>query len=247
MAEPGMVAKGIAALFQKNSPLAIKFRVDPALWSWLVHFALRCNHRDMVAAARGIQPLLESSLELYRELIEREHLECEWQKKGLLFAYRSKASMDAYAATDHLLAESFHCPARRYDGDALEQFEPALKPGLAGAWYYEDDAHLRPDRLLRSWRDVLARSGVAIYENCAFRSFRRQNGRAVAALTDQEGVVADAFVIATGAWTPLLNTELGCQGADPARQGLQPDHAEALDLPLYPDHLPRDPRGGDAV
>ena len=108
-----MVAKGIAALFQKNSPLAIKFRVDPALWSWLVHFALRCNHRDMMAAARGIQPLLESSLELYRELIEREHLECEWQKKGLLFAYRSKELMDAYAATDHLLAESFHCPARR--------------------------------------------------------------------------------------------------------------------------------------
>jgi D-amino-acid dehydrogenase len=49
MAEPGMVAKGLAALLQKNSPLAIKFRMDPALWSWLVHFALRCNHRDIGA------------------------------------------------------------------------------------------------------------------------------------------------------------------------------------------------------
>ena len=74
LAEPGMVGKGLAALFQKNSPLAIKFRMDPALWSWLVHFALRCNHRDMMEAGRGIQPLLESSLDLYRELIEREGL-----------------------------------------------------------------------------------------------------------------------------------------------------------------------------
>ena len=90
MAEPGMVAKGLVALFQKNSPLAIRFRMDPALWSWLLHFACRCNHRDMMEAARGIQPLLESSLELYRELIEREGLECEWQQKGLLFVYLSK-------------------------------------------------------------------------------------------------------------------------------------------------------------
>ena len=30
LAEPGMVIQGLAALFQKNSPLAIKFRMDPA-------------------------------------------------------------------------------------------------------------------------------------------------------------------------------------------------------------------------
>ncbi len=86
--------------------------MDPALWSWLLHFALRCNHRDMMDAGRAIQPLLESSLDLYRELIEREGLECEWQQKGMLFAYRSKDQMNAYAATDRLLGDSFHCPAQ---------------------------------------------------------------------------------------------------------------------------------------
>ncbi len=225
MAEPGMVAKGLAALFQKNSPLAIKFRMDPALWSWLIHFALRCNHRDMMEAGRGIQPLLESSLDLYRELIEREGLQCEWQKKGLLFAYRSQDPMDAYALTDRLMAESFHCPAQRYDGDALLELEPALKPGLAGGWYYHDDAHLRPDRLMRSWREVLAAGGVTIHENCGFRGFRRQHGRAVAALTEQDGLTADAFVVAAGAWTPTLNLELG------ARVPIQPGKGYSLTMP----------------
>src|SRR3954471_3512532 len=69
LAEPGMVGQALASLVQKNSPFSIKFRMDPALWSWLCHFALRCNHRDMIDAARGIQPLLESSLRLYHELI----------------------------------------------------------------------------------------------------------------------------------------------------------------------------------
>ena len=36
----------------------------------------------MIEAGRGIQPLLESSLELYRELIEREGLDCEWETQG---------------------------------------------------------------------------------------------------------------------------------------------------------------------
>ena len=225
LAEPGMLGKGLAALFQKNSPLAIKFRMDPALWSWLLHFALRCNHRDMMDAGRAIQPLLESSLDLYRELIEREGLECEWQQKGMLFAYRSMDQMNAYAATDRLLGDSFHCQAQRYDGDALLDLEPALKPGLAGGWYYHDDAHLRPDLLMRSWREVLTVGGVTIHENRGFRGFRRDNRHAAAALTEQEEFAADAFVVATGAWTPMLNLELG------AKVPIQPGKGYSLTMP----------------
>jgi D-amino-acid dehydrogenase len=213
LAEPGMVAQGIASLFKKNSPFAVRFRMDPSLWSWLIHFAMRCNERAMVEAARGIQPLLESSLELYQQLVDSEPLDCEWQRKGLLFAYRSMAALDAFAPTNRLLAESFHCPAKRYGGDDIRNLEPALKPGLAGGWYYEDDAHLRPDRLLRSWRSVLDRLGVTVRENAGFRGFRRDGNRATAAELerDADALSADAFVMATGAWTPLLNNQIGCK------------------------------------
>ena len=79
---PGWSARRSGACFQRNSPFAIKPRLDPALWSWLLHFARRCNERDMIEAGRGIQPLLLSSLELYRELIERESLDCEFEERG---------------------------------------------------------------------------------------------------------------------------------------------------------------------
>jgi D-amino-acid dehydrogenase len=129
LAEPGMVAKGLKSLFQRNSPFAIKPRFDPALWSWLLHFAVRCNNRDMIEAGHGIQPLLLSSLSLYQDLIERESLDCEFETRGLLFAYRSQAAMESYAATNKLMDESFQCVAQRYDGDALAELEPALQPG----------------------------------------------------------------------------------------------------------------------
>ena len=233
LAEPGMVGQGLRALFQKNSPLAIRPRMDLALWSWLIHFALRCNHKDMMAAARGIQPLLESSLALYQELIDAEGLDCQWQRKGLLFVYRDKRQMDAYAPTDRLLAESFHCPARRFDGAAVLELEPALKPGLAGGYLYQDDAHLRPDRLLQALRQVLEASGVVVREHCGLRGFRRQTGRAVAADTTQENLVADAFVVATGAWTPMLADQLGC------KVPIQPGKGYSLTMPrpsICPEH-----------
>jgi D-amino-acid dehydrogenase len=225
LTEPGMVTQGLAALFQKNSPLAIKFRMDPALWSWLFHFAMRCNHRDMMAAARGIQPLLESSRALYQELVDSEGLDCEWQQAGLLFVYRMRDQMKAYAAIDRLLTESFHCPAKQLGGDEVAEFEPALKPGLAGGFFYHDDAHLRPDRLMLSLRKALEGSGVVVREHCGLRGFRRQAGRAVAADTTQEGMTADAFVVATGAWTPLLNDQLGC------KVPIQPGKGYSLTMP----------------
>jgi D-amino-acid dehydrogenase len=225
LAEPGMVGEALRALLRRNAPFAIRPRFDPALWAWLVRFARRCNDRDMIESARGIQPLLDSSRSLYAEVVAREALDCEWEQRGLLFAYRSPATLDAYAATDRLLRESFHRPARRLSGDEVVGLEPALKEGLAGGWYYEDDAHLRPDRLLRSWRRVLEAGGVEVREHCGFESFRGGSGRAAAVVVERGEIDAEAFVVATGAWTPLLNRSLGC------RVPIQPGKGYSLTMP----------------
>jgi D-amino-acid dehydrogenase len=225
LAEPGMVGKAIKSLFQQNSPFKVRARFDPALWSWMLHFAARCNERDMIAAGRGIQPLLLSSLSLFHELIEGESLDCEFETRGMLFAYRSQDEMEAFAATNKLMTETFHCPAERLDREAIVEREPALRPGLAGGWWYADDAHLRPDRLMRAWRSHLETRGVTIRENAGLQRFRAADGRAVAAVTAEGDLAADLFVVATGAWTPLLNEQLGC------RLPIQPGKGYSVTMP----------------
>ncbi|MDE2506590.1 MAG: FAD-dependent oxidoreductase [Planctomycetota bacterium] len=225
LAEPGAIATALRALTRRNSPFMIRPRLDPRLWSWLLQFAMRCNERDMMESGRGIQPLLESSASLYRELVESENLACEWERRGLLFVYAERVLMDAYAATDALLRDEFHCGARRCDGEELLELEPALKPGLAGGWYYEDDAHLRPDKLMRSLRGVLEAGGVEIREHCDFQGFAASDGKATAARTDQGEFEADDFVVATGALTPRWSGELGC------RIPIQPGKGYSLTMP----------------
>jgi len=119
--------------------------------------------------------------------------------------------MNHYADTDRLLRENFGLAATRYDRQALTNLEPALKSGLAGAWHYLTDGHLRPDKLLSSWRNLLIGQGVAIHEHCEFQGFIRRENRADAIRTSTGEMTADAFVVAAGAWTPRLKLQLGCR------------------------------------
>jgi len=204
LAEPGALRDAMGALLKPGGAFRIRPRLDPNLWRWLWKFARRCTHQRMLESGRAIQPLLRSSLELYQGLVREQGLECEWRKQGLLFVYRERAGLDAYDASAELLAEEFDEHPEKLVGDELLAREPALKPGLAGAWYFEQDAHLRPDRLLASWRRLLEARGVRFVEGSGLEALD-----AGVAVAGGQRLEADRFVVATGAWTPQLAAILG--------------------------------------
>jgi D-amino-acid dehydrogenase len=225
LAVPGAVRGALRAILSRNSPFAIKPRLDLALWGWLWKFARRCNVRDMMHSARAIRALLTSSRRLYDDWLHDEQIECEWQARGLLFVFRSPEMMEHYAETDRLLREEFATPAKRFDGEAVNRLEPALKPGMAGGWLYESDAHLRPDKLMSALRDVLTKRGVEIREFCEVLDVVRDGKRAAAVETKLGHVAGDAFVVAAGAWTPLLGKALGM------RVPIQPGKGYSITMP----------------
>jgi D-amino-acid dehydrogenase len=211
LAVPGAVRAALKALVSRNAPFSIKPRLDPALWGWLIRFARRCNVADMMQAGRALQALLNSSRALYDTLMKEEPFDCEWEARGMLVVFLHREAMEHHADTDRLLRESFDMGAERYDGDQLVELEPALKPGLAGGWLYRSDAHLRPDKLMSSWQRVLEARGVTVRERCEATGLVREDGRARAVGIGQGEIGADAVVVATGAWTPMLGEQLGCR------------------------------------
>ncbi len=249
LAAPGAVWSTLKTLFHRNSPLKVRPRTVLANLGWFLGFAKKCNQRDMLAIGHSIQALLTSSRTLFEQLIQNEKLECEWEAKGLLFVFRSQGAFEHYSHTDDLLRDQFDMGAKRLDADALMNLEPSLKPGNAGGYHYEGDAHLRPDRLMSELRRVLVSLGVEIRENCEVTGFVKENGKAKAVSTKRptrkqgtdaplacasgSGLDANAFVVATGAWTPLLNRELGC------RVPIQPGKGYSLTMPrpaICPSH-----------
>jgi D-amino-acid dehydrogenase len=239
LAEPGALREAFKSLFHRYSPFRVRPRFDLRLWSWFWQFARRCNHHDMVESGHAIQPLLQSSMQLYEELMQTGGIDCEWEKRGLLFVYRTEPAFNCFTGTNDLLTRVFNEPAERLGGEEVREFEPALKTGLAGGWYYEHDAHLRPDKLMQSWRESLERRGVIIREQCEVQGFEQSDAggerkRATAAITTAGPIQADVFVVATGSWTPFLEKHLGC------RVPIQPGKGYSITMPR-PKVCPRVP------
>ncbi len=225
LASPGAIWSTLKTLFQKNSPLKVRPGVVLRNMGWFLGFARKCNKRDMMVAGRGIQALLQSSRKLFDEFIHKEAIDCEWEEKGLLFVFKSAKQFDHYTHTDELLRTHFGMAAKRFDSAALAALEPALKPGMAGGYLYQSDAHLKPDRLMTELKRVLQVHGVEIQEKCEVLGLEKSNTGVNAVRTPMGEVAGDQFVVATGAWTPLLNEELGC------RVPIQPGKGYSVTMP----------------
>jgi len=204
LAEPGALSKTFKAMLKPNSPMRIRPGVNMSLWKWLLKFSLRCNPTDCIESGHAIHPLLTSAMKLYEELVDSFNLKCEWTRQGLMFVYEKQSAFDSYTATDELLRRDFNEPAKRLTRAELLDFEPSLRDHVVGAWYFEHDAHLRPDRLLASWQDSLLKRGVAFIEHQALTGFAERDGKVERVLLSTQTIEADDVVIATGAWTPQL-------------------------------------------
>lgn len=235
LCRPGQILNGLKGMFSTQRALRIKPRLSPSFWGWMLKFASRCNECDMLEAGAARHALLKSSAQLYREVIAQEKMNVEWKDEGLLFVFRDQKEFDHYRVIDKWLVDNFGVSANCIEGgDALAALEPALKPGLAGAWHYKIDSHLRPSSLMSELKRTLVNHGVRFMENCEMKSFVMNGERASAIRTSGQDIVADEFVVCTGSWTPFLNSELGCKIPIQPGKGYSITMARPRLCPKYP-------------
>ena len=67
LAAPGMVALGLRCLGDRQSPFALRPRLDGDLWRWCWRFLRAANARHAARAAPLLRDLHLASRELYRE------------------------------------------------------------------------------------------------------------------------------------------------------------------------------------
>lgn len=231
---PGAIGMAIKSLFNPDAPFRVKPRVSPSLWKWLLQFARRCTHRQMLAAGVHLQSILQSSMSEYRQLVSDGVVDGEWKEQGLLFVLQTPKGMQAFARTDALLTEHFGLPARRLEGDDLSTFEPALREGLAGAFWYEDDTNVRPDKLSESWVSGLRSRGVQFIEQCRLEDITRTANQITGLVTSQGNMQAEHYVFALGAWSPLFEARLGCRIPIEPGKGYSVTMARPQTCPVHP-------------
>lgn len=207
---PGALWEGLKSLFQPAAPFRVKPQLRGALYRWMFEFGRRCTHRRMLEAGKVLQTILDASRHEYLALLDDPAIDCEWREKGLMFVFGSDKALQEFAETDALLTENFELSARYVPGTDLQDLEPALRDGLAGAFLYENDALLRPDLLNSAWSGRLREQGVTFVEQCRLQGVEKNDGEISAIVTSQGRMTADRYVFATGAWSSKFAADLEC-------------------------------------
>ena len=233
LAMPGVIGTALAWLFKPDAPLRIKPRLDPALLRWLLGFAARCNWGDFERATRAKAPLLRRSRELIEELVRRERLDCEFEARGTLNVFRDAANFDKACALNERLAQ-FGVRADMLDGAATLAREPALKPGVIGAWFNPGDAQLRPDRYVAELARVVSAKGGRIVEDTRVAGAEREGSRIARVATSRGAFSPREVVLALGAWSPRFAGALGLRLPIQPGKGYSITYTRPLACPRMP-------------
>ena len=232
LAAPGMVAKALRWMLTPDAPLYVRPRLDPLLWQWLLHYALRCNQRDWRSSAQAKSALLNDSRARLAEWVQAYRLECEFVESGEDYVFRDPRGF-VHGQQELGLLRELGIGVEIIEGAAYEAQEPAVKPGVAGAIRFAGDAVLRPDRYVAELARAVRERGGVIVEECALHSV--QCGRdGIDAQTSQGRLRARAAVLALGAWSPRLADAVGVPAL---RRVLQPGKGYSITYsrpPLVP-------------
>lgn len=234
LTRPAQLGEAFSSLFRPRAAFRIRPQLRPELLRWLFEFGRRCTRRRMLAAAAVLHALLEATMREYHALLSDPRLGCEWQREGLLYVFESERALGHFADTDSLQSHEFGLSGRYIPGDELVSFEPALREGLAGGYYFDICGHVRPDRLNASWAAMLADEGVRFVEHCRLDRIERAGASIEALATTQGRMQADHYVFATGAWSRRWQQDLECAIPVEPGKGYSVTLARPDAMPAYP-------------
>ena len=137
--------------------------------------------------------------ELCSELRERSGVDPEYEASGALHV----AESDPRAQRLQAKARLFEAESLEWLGpEALRGAEPLLGPGLHGALWSPNEAHVRSPLLTRAFARAAAELGARVETGVTVTGLRRAGERVTGVETASGSRSAGTVVLCMGAWTP---------------------------------------------
>ncbi len=235
---PSTLRAGISSLFNTASTLRIKPQLNWNFIKWMIKFSQHCSAPHILSAAHDLKLILDLSMAEYKQLVTDNIFECEWQKTGLLYLFKTPKALDKFHTTNQLLQRHFELAADFIPPQALRDKDPSLNEELAGGFLYKNDAHLMPEMLLENWAHYLKQHGVQFIENCEALKFERTHNMITKLITTSGPLKVDQLVIAAGAFSRKLGGLLGCNIPIIPGKGYSITMEKPENSPLMPILLP---------
>lgn len=213
MAKPGVLSKLPGWLFDRNSPLRFRLRLDPHQWRWGMKFVLARNPRVARQSTAHLLALSNLSRIALTDLMERSPVDFCHSHNGRLIIYRTPGLLEKARALEAYKAGLGETEQRVLDADECVRLEPALAPvrhTIAGAVYTPSEEAGSCEKLTEGlFEQLRGMDGVSVHMSSPVRRLERSGSRIVAAHCDARRIEADHFVIAAGMASRRLLLPLG--------------------------------------
>jgi len=217
-AGPGVPVKAVKWLLMRHRPLVIWPLADLAMWRWGLSMLANCNARAYDLNKSRMLRLAEYSRDCLRQLRAETGLRYDDRAQGTLQLFRTQQQFDATGADVEILRR-FGVPFETLDRNGCIVHEPALarvREKFVGGLRLPGD---ETGDCLKFTQRLAAMASALGAEFCYGTRITRlaaTGGRIDGVGTSSGAVIADAYVLALGSYSPLLARPLG------------------LDLPVYP-------------
>lgn len=209
LAAPGMVGTAFKWMWNPESPLYIKPRLNADLISWGWKFMRAANAAHVARSAPLLRDLSFASRAAFEELGALPGNDFGLVKKGLVILCKTQHAFDEEAKAA-ALANQLGVPAEVLDAKQTAALDPAVRMDIAGSVYFPKDCHLPPHRFMAGLQQQLEKkAGVTFLWETDVTGLTQDGSRITSFQSSRGELIADEFVLAGGSWTPLLARSLG--------------------------------------
>ncbi len=210
-AAPGIPLKALKWMLRPHSPLVLRPRFDPAMWSWLFKMLANCTRERYIINKERMVRLSRYSHECLTALRRETGIHYDERMTGILELFRTTRELDE-AARDATLLTRWGVDCRLLDRAGCVAQEAALRTSqekIVGGLHFPGDESGDCFQFTQALANLAGSQGVRFVPNTRIERLEAHGERLDRVLTDKGEMTADACVIACGSYSSLLLRPLG--------------------------------------
>jgi len=200
----------LASLFKDGQPHRYRFRLDPAMWRWSLKFLRECTaERARINTERKHRLCRYAQLAL-QDVVARTGVAYDGERKGLLYLYREQESFERGVQNMQIMIDAGH-NLEVIDRERAAEIDPALAPTkeqIAGGFHAPTDESGDAHKFTQALADHCAARGVRFRYDTTITGIRTEGDRVDEVMTDKGAMKADLYVMALGAFSPIIAKSL---------------------------------------
>lgn len=210
-AGPGVPAKALKWLTMKHSPLVIRPKFDPHMWSWMLQMLANCNHQSYEINKSRMVRIAEYSRDVLKQLRADTGITYDERTKGTLQLFRTQKQLDM-AAHDIAVLQQSGVPYNVLDPKGCEAAEPALarvRGSFVGGLQLPGDETGDCFKFTQKLAEMAKALGVKFRHNVTLERLVVEGDRITGVKTSQGELKADSYLVALGSYSPFLLRQIG--------------------------------------